>query len=43
VIEDDLLLKTLRIEAHIGRELSRNIALLRTLQADRLSADQDAD
>ncbi|MGI8756616.1 MAG: hypothetical protein ACR2MB_12310 [Acidimicrobiales bacterium] len=43
VLEDDLLLKTLRIEAHIGRELSRNIALLRALQADRAPTDQAAD
>lgn len=42
IIEGDLLLKTSRVEAHLGRELSRHITLLRTLQTDRRSAsDQD--
>lgn len=35
IVENYLLLKTSRVESHLGRELSRHLALLRTLQADR--------
>lgn len=42
IIENDLLLKTSRVESHLGRELSRHLALLRTLQGDR-NANSDTE
>nr|MBA3283000.1 hypothetical protein [Acidimicrobiia bacterium] len=43
-INEDLLLKTVRIEAHLGRELSRMVNLLRALQADRkVKNEEDID
>jgi hypothetical protein len=42
VLDSDLLVKTARAEAHIGRELDRTISLLRTLQADRRAAEEGA-
>jgi len=35
LLDRDVLLKTSRVESHLGRELTRHISLLRTLQAER--------
>jgi hypothetical protein len=41
IIDGDLLLKTSRVEAHLGRELTRHLTLLRVLQSDRAISGED--
>jgi hypothetical protein len=42
VLDGGLLIKAARAEAHITRELNHTTSLLRTLQADRRAAEDDA-
>jgi hypothetical protein len=41
IIDGDLLMKTAKVEAHLGRELSRHMALLRTLQGNRAEEEPE--
>ena len=42
ILNEDRLTKITRVEAHLGRELTRKITLLRTLQADRREREADS-
>jgi hypothetical protein len=41
IVDSDLMAKLVRVEAYLGRELSRQLGLLRQLQADRRAQESD--